>query len=72
LPELGRGAEVLGVSGDGFLEEVLVEGRRDRFFDKKHRRFTLCFRHFSGLLGPFWTAILEVNLRVNFALFWTF
>jgi hypothetical protein len=45
-----------------------VEGRRDRFFDKKHRHSALCLWDFSGLLGPFWTAILEVN----FALFCLF
>jgi len=36
------------------------------FFAKKHRRWERCFIRFSSLLGPFWTAILEVFLRSIF------
>jgi len=41
-------------------------------FAKKHRRFVLYFRGLLQLLGPFWTAILEVFLRSIFPFFWPF
>jgi hypothetical protein len=40
--------------------EVVVEGRRDRFFGKKHCRWALCFRDFSRLLGGFGPLFLGV------------
>jgi len=41
------------VDGSEVLAEVVVEGRRDRFFDKKHRRWAPCFIGLLGLLGRF-------------------
>jgi hypothetical protein len=75
LELLTKAAWILPGMVEGRIEgrrRVVVGGRRDRFFDKKHRRCALCLWDFLGLLGPFWTAILEVNLRVNFALFLDF
>jgi hypothetical protein len=51
---------------------VVVGGRRDRFFDKKHRRCALCLWDFLGLLGPFWTLFFRCFFGGIFGLFLPF
>jgi hypothetical protein len=61
------------VEGLGCVEDIGGSGGiHFRFFAKKHRRFTPCFRDFSPLLDPFLDPYFGGVFKVNFALFLAF